>query len=128
MKQTRQKRVCAVQTATAEEFNRVINAELEKHENANITFLTSIPFTAYVEYEVMTEKPETLAEAYELRGDARACHECPYFVRTQDKRFKWHYCAQKQKRVTECQSACETYYQLLEDIIADSLGGVNNVK
>lgn len=128
MRQTRQKRVHAIQTANADEFNRVINAELERHENANITFLTSVPFTAYVEYEITTETPETLTEAYELRGDARACQECPYFVRTQDKRYKWHFCAQKQKKVTEYQGACETYYQLLEEIIADTLGGATNVK
>ena len=128
MRQTRQKRVHAIQTATADEFNRVINAELEKHENANITFLTSVPFTAYVEYEITTETPETLTEAYELRGDARACQECPYFVRTKDKRYKWHFCAQKQKKVTECQGACEAYYQLLEELIADTLGGATNVK
>lgn len=128
MRQTRQKRVHAIQTANADEFNRVINAELEKHENANITFLTSVPFTAYVEYEITTETPETLTEAYELRGDARACQECPYFVRTKDRRYKWHFCVQKQKRVTECQNACEAYYQLLEELIADTLGGATNVK
>lgn len=121
MKQTRQRRVTAIQTTTAEIFNRLINAELEQHENAQITFVTSIPFTAYVEYEITAETPETLAEAYEMKGDARACNECPYFIRTKDKRFKWHFCAQKQKRVTEYQGACETYYQLLEELIADTM-------
>lgn len=128
MKQTRQRRVTAIQTATAEEFNRLINAELENRENAQITFVTNVPFTAYVEYEIMAEKPETLKEAYELKGDARACNECPYFVRTKDRRFKWHFCAQKQKRITEYQNACEAYYQLLEELIADTLGGATNVK
>lgn len=121
MKQKRQRGVTAIQTATAEDFNREINAELKKHENGHITFVTSVPFTAYVEFEEIVEIPETLAEKYELNGDGRKCHECPYFVRTQDKRYKWHFCAQKQKKVTECQSACETYYQLLEQMIRDEL-------
>lgn len=121
MKQKRQRGVTAIQTATADDFNRQINAELQKHDDAKVTFVTSMAFTAYVEYEEIVEIPETLAEKYELANDERHCHECPYFVRTQDKRYKWHFCAQKQKKVTECQGACETYYQLLEQMIKDSL-------
>lgn len=121
MKQRRQKGVTAIQTATAEDFNREINAELQKHGDGKITFVTSVPFTAYVEYEELVEVPETLAEKYELENDARYCHECPYFVRTQDKRYKWHFCVQKQKKVTECQGACETYYQLLEEMIREGV-------
>lgn len=121
MKQKRQRGVTAIQTATADDFNRQINVELQKHDDAKVTFVTSMAFTAYVEYEEIVEIPETLAEKYELANDERYCHECPYFVRTQDKRYKWHFCAQKQKKVTECQGACETYYQLLEQMIKDSL-------
>lgn len=121
MKTKKQKQVVAIQTQTAEQFNHDINAVLTAHDNTNITFVTSIPFTAYVEYEELVEIPETLAEKYELNNDERYCHECPYFIRTKDKRYKWHYCAQKQRKVTECQGACETYYQLLEEMIKEAL-------
>lgn len=121
MKQKKTKRVRAIQAINAEEFNREINAVLSETDDPKITYVVAVPFTAYVEYDEFIEVPETLAEKYELNNDGRHCHECPYFVRTQDKRYKWHFCAQKQKRVTECQGACETYYQLLEEMIKSAL-------
>lgn len=117
MKTRSQLHVTAIQAANAEEFNKKINAELMKRESPKITYIQGLPFAAYVEYMETVEIPESLREKYELNGDGRHCRECPYFVRTQDKRYKWHYCAQKQKKVTECQGACETYYQLLEEMI-----------
>jgi len=120
MKRKRQKRVIAIQTTTAEEFNAAINAELSARESPEITFITSVPFTAYVSYEEVTEVPETLAEAYELRGDARTCQECPYFLRNEDKRYKWHYCTLKQRKVTAGAGACETYYHILEELIKEA--------
>ena len=120
MKTKTQTRVTAIQAANADEFNRIINAELEKRDAPKITYIQGLPFAAYVEYQELTEVPETLKEKYELAGDARSCRECPYFVRTKDKRYKWHYCAQKQRKVTECQGACETYYQLLEELIKEA--------
>jgi len=121
MKTITQKNVRAIREETAEAFNEQIAEILNEYGDANINYITSGAFLgAYVEYETTKEIPETLAEKYELNNDKRYCHECPYFQRTQDKRYKWHYCVQKQKRVTECQGACETYYQLLEDIIQEA--------
>lgn len=117
MKTEKRKGVIAVKTATAEEFNEQINAVLSKHKNATVHFMTGGEMLgAYVEYETVLEIPETLVEEYELKGAGKKCHECPYFVRTKDKRFKWHYCAQRQSKVTECQGACEAYYQLLDQM------------
>lgn len=122
MRIEKRKGVEAIQAPTAEEFNERINAVLKREKNANVTFITSGGMLgAYVEYETEIEIPESLAEKYELNGDTRKCHECPYFIRTKDKRYKWHFCVQKQKKVTECQGACETYYQLLEDLIENGL-------
>ena len=114
------KQVAVIQTDTAKEFQDRMNEELSKRDKPNVVYL-SIPFTAYVEYTETVEEPESLKEKYELANDSRECQECPYFKRTKDKRYKWHFCLQKQKAVTECQSACETYYQLLEELIKEGL-------
>ena len=118
MKRTRQKRVVALQADNAEKFNREINDLLATLEDPKIVY--SFPMV-FVEWEEIIEKPETLQEEYELKGDGRMCGECPYFKRTKDKRYKWHFCLQKQKAVTECQGACETYYQLLEEMIKEGV-------
>lgn len=121
MKRITQKGVQAIKADTAEAFNEQIAAILNEHAEAKVSYITSGTFLgAYVEYETLKEIPETLSEKYEMNGDKRFCCQCPYFQRTQDKRYKWHYCVQKQKRVTECQGACETYYQLLEDMIQEA--------
>ena len=119
MKKEARKGVFAIKTDTAEAFNEQIAVVLQEHPNAKVHFISNF-LGAYVEYEDVVEVPESLAEQYELAGDRRERKECPYFVRTQDKRFKWHFCVQKQKKVTECQGACETYYQLLEELIKEA--------
>lgn len=121
MKTITQKGVRAIREETAKAFNEQIAEILNEYGDAKINYITSGAFLgAYVEYETTKEIPETLAEKYAINNDKRYCHECPYFQRTQDKRYKWHYCVQKQKRVLECQGACETYYQLLEDMIQEA--------
>lgn len=122
----RQKRIkfTAIQENTAEGFTQAMNRELEKRDDPKITYVTSVPFTAYIEYVECVEVPETLTEKYELNNDTRFCSQCPYFQRTKDKRYKWHFCVQKQKAVLENQSACETYYQLLEELIKEGMENV----
>lgn len=122
MKTQRRKGVLAITSTTAEEFNREINAVLKEYDDPKVHFITQgDKLGAYVEFDTFEQVPETLAEKYELAGDQRKCSECPYFIRTKDKRYKWHFCIQKQKKITECQGACETYYQLLEELIANGL-------
>lgn len=122
MRIEKRKGVVAIQATTPEEFNRQINSVLEKYDAPKVHFITSgDKLGAYVEYDTTKEVPETLAEKYELAGDERPCTECPYFVRTKDRRFKWHYCIQKQKKVFESQRACDTYYQILEETIAEEM-------
>ena len=121
MKTITQKGVKAIKADTAEIFNEQIAAILDEYGDAKVNYITGVAFLgAYVEYETTKEIPETLEEKYELNNDKRYCHECPYFQRTEDKRYKWHYCVQKQKRVLECQGACETYYKLLEKMIKEA--------
>ena len=122
MKTEKRKGVKAIQATTADAFNKEIEELLKVCKNPQIHYITAgLYLGAYVEYEVFEEVPETLREKYEINGDGRECQECPYFIRTKDRRYKWHFCAQKQRRVTECQGACETYYQLLEEMIAETL-------
>ena len=109
MKQQKRVQITAIQETTAEGFTQAMNLELEKRNEPKITYITSVPFTAYIEYTETVEVPESLREKYELNHD---------------KRYKWHFCIQKQKAVLENGCACETYYQLLEELIKE---GIENV-
>lgn len=124
VKQQKRVQITAIQETTAEGFTQAMNLELEKRNEPKITYITSVPFTAYIEYTETVEVPESLREKYELNHDTRYCSQCPYFQRTKDKRYKWHFCIQKQKAVLENGCACETYYQLLEELIKE---GIENV-
>lgn len=107
-------KVTAIHAASAEEFNAVINAELEKANNPRITYMQGVPFAAYIEYKYTEEIPETLAEKYELMGKGETCGGCPFFVKSTDKRCTWHYCAQYGKKTKETTPACDALYELKE--------------
>ena len=114
MKTKTRLRVTAIQAASAEEFNEIIAEVLERADAPKITFLQAAPFTAYVEYREVEEIPETLAECYELAGEGATCGECPFLVKSKDRRCVWHYCAQYGKKTKETTPACDNFYELKE--------------
>lgn len=107
-------KVIALQAGSAEEFNERIAEALENATAPKITYMQGVPFAAYVEYKEVVEIPETIAERYELEGKTGHCGECPFMVRTADKRCKWHYCAQKGQKTKETCPACDIFYELKE--------------
>lgn len=114
MKTKTRLRVVLITGDTAEEFNERITAELKRADAPKITYLQGQTFGAYVEYKTTEYIPETIAERYELNGNAETCGACPFLVRTDDKRCVWHYCAQHNRKTRETSHACETLYQLKE--------------
>ena len=72
----------------------------------------------WIYYTVETKEAETLAEAYELKGEGKTCADCPFCMRdlnrfgTEDKRKTKATCTQSGERVCIWNSACDTYYKL----------------
>lgn len=114
MKTKTRLRVKAIHADTADEFNAIIDEILNAANAPKITYMEALPFAAYVEYRETQEIPETIAERYELQGEGATCGDCPFLVRTKDKRCKWHYCAQHEQRATEGRPACDVFYEWKE--------------
>ena len=76
--------------------------------------------TFWVTYTVVSQVPETLAEAHEMRGDAAYCGECPHCIRERnrfgevDMRKKWATCGDTGERIRIDDLACDAYYKLAE--------------
>lgn len=72
----------------------------------------------WIYYTVESREPETLSEAYELKGEGKNCGDCPFCMRdlnrfgTEDKRKKWATCSQSGEKVFIGASACDAYYTL----------------
>lgn len=72
----------------------------------------------WIYYTVETREPETLAEAYELKGEGRTCGECPFCMRdlnrfgAEDRRKKWATCSKTGEKIRTDMSACDICYRL----------------
>lgn len=72
----------------------------------------------WIYYTIETREPETLAEAFEDKGEGKCCGDCPFCMRdlnrfgTEDKRKKKATCSQTGERVYVWSSACDEYYRL----------------
>ena len=72
----------------------------------------------WIYYTIETKEAETLAEAYEIKGEGKTCGDCPYCMRdlnrygTEDKRKKRATCSCSGEQVYVWSAACDTYYKL----------------
>lgn len=107
-------KVIALQAGSAEEFNERIAEALENATAPKITYMQGVPFAAYIEYKEVLEIPETIAERYEIAGEGATCGECPFILKSTDRRCVWHYCAQYGKKTKETTPACDNFYELKE--------------
>ncbi len=115
-----------VSGSTPEEFQQKMNEILSTVLNPEITFLPSVPFTAYILTEETTTVPECLADEFSLRGERYICSACPYFERTNDLRRKWHYCVYHQQKCHQDTPMCEdAYKQIADGTITMRKGGRN---
>lgn len=72
----------------------------------------------WIYYTVETREAETLAEAYELKGEGKTCADCPFCMRdlnrfgAEDRRKKKATCSKTGTQVCVWSSACDEYYKL----------------
>ena len=103
---------CIEETSGAA-FQERINTVLKTVRNPRIELDRNRSFVAYVFFDISFDIPEDVTEAFTLlEGIHHSCAECPYFIRSEDKRKKWHYCSNKNKRIHEKQPVCEIFYRV----------------
>lgn len=114
MREVKKKRVRVVDGKDAAGFEASLNSILDGITEPNIVFDSNRPFLAYVTYEEFQRIPESVRDAYELRGEYHYCGECPYYKPPTDKRVKHTTCALGERtRADRC--ACELFYKELND-------------
>lgn len=114
MREIKSKKVRVIDGSCAEEFENALNAVLSEIKEPQIMFDSNRPFLAYVTYDDYRKVPESVRDAYELRGEYHYCGECPYYTPSADKRIKHITCAVGERtRADRC--ACELFYKELND-------------
>ena len=72
----------------------------------------------WIYYTIEQREPETLAEAFEDKGEGKCCDDCPFCMRDLnrfgniDQRKKKATCSQTGQQVYIWSSACDEYYKL----------------
>lgn len=103
---------------SAQSLTEQLNAKLRelKDKDPVVTFEGLIARISYVERE---EKPEDMAEVFELDGAGFHCSQCPFYQPIlakngePDKRKKWGICPNaKYGRTVGTARACERLYQM----------------
>ena len=111
MRAEKYKQIIAICENNAEDFQNKMNDALASVTDPEIVFDKTQSFTAYVTYRVRKDVPENVLELLELLdGDYHFCEECPYFVRSTDRRRKWVSCKLKGSKTRADSRACEHFY------------------
>lgn len=111
--------VKAIHGNTPEETAALFNEAMAELSSQNPTFERDGNLF-WIFYTQNEHVPESLAEAYELRGEGKKCNACPYCMREQkadgtaDLRKKWAICASDGHRINLESGACDTYYEAME--------------
>lgn len=113
MRTARFKQVACISEPNAAAFQDRANEILAQASDPEIVFDQTLPFTAYIFFNVRRDQPDTVLELFEMLdadGGNAVCEDCPAFIRSKDKRKKWGSCRRKVTK-TKCDSrACELYY------------------
>lgn len=113
MRTAKFKQVACVSESNAAAFETKANLILAQSSDSEVVMDRTLPFTAYIFFNVRKDQPETVLELLEmLDGDGghAVCEDCPAFIKSKDKRTKWGKCKRK-PQPTRCDSrACELYY------------------
>ena len=114
MKEQKRKRVRVIDGADARQFERALNDALGDMDDPDITFDPNRSFLAYVTYWDIVQIPQTVQDAYEMRGEFHKCGECPYYHKPSDKRKKNTLC-DIGEYVDAKTSACNLFYKMLNE-------------
>lgn len=114
MKEVKRMRVRVVDRNSAKGFEEALNDVLNKVEEPDIKFDTNRPFLAYITYVEYVRIPESIQDAYNLRGEIHRCNECEYYQPSSDRRVKYSVCALG-NRVYANKEGCELLYKTINE-------------
>ena len=111
------KRTKIIAASTPEEFEKRLNAELEKLDRERrkyeLQFNHSMGYCAYLVIDQMTQIPETIAEEFEIAGEKHTCLECPHWVHPTKGNVKYTRCLITPGIHGANSSCCEKFYEML---------------
>lgn len=113
MRNVKNERFFCVQCSTAAEFESRINQILAAVSDPQITFRPE-PFTAYILGTYWDKVPETIRDDFAMRDEEYCCKDCPYFIRSNDRRRRWHNCGFNPGPVREETPACNEFLRHLK--------------
>lgn len=118
MKYISRKQSLIITGNTAEDFQNKLNKALEdladKGYKHDLQFNMSYGLCAYIIYEEVYQKAETLADEYELKGETYKCYECPMFRPSKDRRVKYTTCERGVRQTWHSCPCCEWFYEAME--------------
>lgn len=112
MRNVKQERFFCIQCNTAEEFESRVNEILAIVSEPKITFRPEL-FTAYILGIHWDKLPETIRDDFAMRDEEYSCKDCPYFVKANDNRRRWHTCSFKHGPTREETPACNEFLKQL---------------
>lgn len=116
MRNDKYKQCACIAETNPQIFQEKLNAILSRINNPEIVLDRTQPFTCYVFYNINRDTPESLLELLEmLDGQLHTCEECPYFIRSTDKRRRRHTCGKTGTMTRADSRACEDFYRMKRD-------------
>lgn len=110
-------KVRVVEAATAEEFEKELNAALAEvtRWKPSLTWNNNREqHCVYIEYTEWVQIPEDVRDEYILKGRRIICGECPWYIRSDDRRIKYMTCAKGEPRCHYTKEACLALYEAVE--------------
>lgn len=130
MRSERYKQVACISETNAHAFEQKTNAILAGIINPEIILDKVKPFTAYIFYNIRKDVPETVLELLEMLdtdGGRATCEKCPHFVRSTDRRRKWHTCDHDGQPTRADSRACEVYYMEKHKLYTEAIEQYKNI-
>lgn len=118
MKYVKRKQSLIITGNTAEDFQEKLNTALEdladKGYKHDLQFNMAYGLCAYIIYDEVYQKAESIADEYELKGETYKCYECPMFRPSADRRVKYTTCGRGQRHIQHGSPCCDWFYEAME--------------
>ncbi len=110
-------RVKTIKSDDAFDFDSRLNGFIKTLDAKGISYDVQVNPTAgllaFVTYKEVIKVAEDIQEEYLLAGEWHYCEECPFYVRSTDRRVKNTRCADG-KLASKDRPCCDTFYELLD--------------
>lgn len=120
MRKTDRREQTTVVASTAKEFDQLVNDALEAVSLREAEVISidrrreDGEFIAFIDIVSEVRIAETIMDAYEQTGECYQCGDCPYLLKSGDRRRRWLACDKGKREETRFNSpACLFFYEAL---------------